>query len=287
MHPDTGDGDDFPAPVAGGAAMRLSIGCELRYELPQPTPLIAMLNVHYSRYGDLEGPDHLVTSPGVAQECYRDSFGNWCTRLVAPAGFFTLKTDGVCRDEGNLDPQYPEAWQHTLESLPADTLTYLLGSRYCDTDLLSERAWQLFSSAPFGWARVQTICDYVHTNVRFDYDRARATRTASETLSEGYGVCRDFAHLAITLCRCINISARYCTGYLSDIGEPLPHPPGDFAAWMEVYLDNAWRTFDPRNNKPRNGRILIARGRDAADVPLVLTFGPNILVEFKVRTEDI
>ncbi|WP_375342238.1 transglutaminase-like domain-containing protein [Yoonia litorea] len=266
--------------------MRMRIGCRMRYRLDQPTPLIAMLNVHYSRFGDLERADFLVTSPSVPLESYRDSFGNWCTRMVATAGDFTLSTDGIFRDSGLPDPIAPDAAQHAVEALPFETLVYLLGSRYCDTDLLSEQAWKLFENTPSGWSRVQAICDFVHSSITFDYLQASATRTASETLSAQHGVCRDFAHLAIALCRCMNIPARYCTGYLSEFGQPMPHPPDDFAAWMEVFLGGRWWTFDPRNNARRLGRVLIARGRDAADVPLTQTFGPNILTQFNVWTWD-
>ncbi|MBB4305606.1 transglutaminase-like putative cysteine protease [Rhodobium orientis] len=266
--------------------MRVSIGCCLKYSLPQPTPLIALLNVHYSRFGDLERADYLVTSPSVPLESYRDGFGNWCTRMVAPAGDFTLSTDGVFRDSGQLDPVCPAARQQQVQDLPFETLVYLLGSRYCDTDILSDEAWRLFGDTAPGWARVQAICDFVHNTVTFDYMRADATRTASQTLSGRYGVCRDFAHLAIAFCRCVNIPARYCTGYLSDIGEPEPHPPGDFAAWMEVFLEGRWWVFDPRNNMRRTARILIAVGRDAADVPLTQTFGPNTLKDFRVWTVE-
>ncbi|SDI88811.1 transglutaminase-like domain-containing protein [Alloyangia pacifica] len=266
--------------------MRVRIGCRLQYDFVQPTPLIAMLNVHYSRFGDLEQADYLVTSPSVSLESYRDGFGNWCTRMLAPAGEFTLSSSGIFRDTGQPDPTSPAAQQHNVEDLPFETLVFLLGSRYCDTDILSEEAWQLFEGTIPGWARVQAICDHVHQTIRFDYMKADATRTASQALSTRHGVCRDFAHLAITFCRCMNIPARYCTGYLSDIGEPEPHPAGDFAAWMEVFLDGRWWVFDPRNNTRRTARILIARGRDAADVPLTQTFGPNTLTGFQVWTEE-
>lgn len=267
--------------------MRVSIGCRFQYTLTQPTPMIAILNVHHSRFGDLERPDHLITVPGVPLDSYRDNFGNWCTRMVAPAGNFILTTDSVIRDSGLPDPVSPGARQHAVEDLPFETLVYLLGSRYCDTDLLSDMAWRLFENTEPGWARVQAICDYVHEGVAFDYMQANATRTASQTLGGRLGVCRDFAHLAIAFCRCMNIPARYCTGYLSDIGEPQPHPPGDFAAWMEVFLEGNWHIFDPRNNARRFGRILVARGRDAADVPLIQTFGPNTLTDFRVWTDEM
>ncbi|PLW74920.1 transglutaminase-like domain-containing protein [Cohaesibacter celericrescens] len=266
--------------------MRISLGCKLRFDMPQATPMVAMLNVHYSRFGDLERPDYLSTSPGVPVESYRDGFGNWATRLVAPAGEFTLMTNGIFRDPGNLDPIAPDAVQHAVQALPSDTLIFLRGSRYCDTDILSEQAWQLFDNVSLGWPRVQAVCDYVHDHITFGYEHAKATRTASQAWAEGHGVCRDYTHLAIAFCRCLNIPARYCTGYLSDIGEPEPYAAGDFAAWMEVYLSGQWWVFDPRNNSRRIGRILVARGRDAADVPLTQTFGPNTLTDFKVWADN-
>ena len=267
--------------------MRIRLGCELSYDVPKPTPMIVMLNVHYSRVANLERPDHLITNPSVPIESYRDSFGNWCNRLVAPTGRFTLGTDGIIRDEGKSDPVDWNAVQHPVEGLPADTLLFLLGSRYCETDSLSEEAWRLFGGAPLGWGRVQAICDFVNRHLTFGYEHSRATRTAAEAYAERHGVCRDFAHLAIAFCRCMNIPARYCTGYISDIGLPPPYAAMDFAAWMEVYLGGRWWTFDPRNNAVRFGRILIAQGRDAADVPLTHTFGPNTLVGFRVWTDEV
>lgn len=262
--------------------LRLHLGCHLAYDLAQQTPMIMLLNVHYSRAGDFERPDYLTTSPSVPIESYRDGFGNWCTRLVAPAGRFTLGTDGVLRDAGLPDPVDTSAFQHPVEQLPPDTLYYLLGSRYCETDCLSDTAWNLFAHTPLGWARVQAVCDFVHNHLTFGYEHSRATRTAAEAFNERRGVCRDFAHLAITFCRALNIPARYCTGYVSDIGQPPPHASMDFAAWMEVYLGGRWWTFDPRNNDVRLGRVLIAQGRDAADVPLTHSFGQHTLVDFGV-----
>ncbi|MET7243829.1 transglutaminase family protein [Methylobacterium sp. EM32] len=266
--------------------MRIHVGCEMTYDFAHDTPVVAMLTIHASRFSDLEKPDYLLTVPAVPLEGYRDTFGNWCNRFVAPAGRFTLRTDTIVRDHGNWDMTDTAARQEAVQSLPAETLLYLLGSRYCETDRLSQTAWDLFGTTEPGWARVQAICDYVHDRIGFGYEHSRATRTALDAYEERRGVCRDYAHLAIAFCRCLNIPARYCTGYISDIGLPLPHSPGDFAAWMEVYLGGRWHTFDPRNNSPRIGRILIAYGRDAADVPLTLTFGPNTLVEFKVTTEE-
>ena len=267
--------------------MRIRIGCELVFDLPAPTPMIALLNVHYSLAGLLETPDLLTSTPFVPIEAYRDGFGNWCARMVAPPGRFAIGTDGVVGDDGLPDPVVPEARQHPVEELPAESLEFLLGSRYCETDLLSDHAWKLFEGTPPGWPRVQAICDYVNGHVRFSYEHSRPTRTAAETLAEGHGVCRDFTHLAVALCRAMNIPARYCTGYISDIGQPPPYPPMDFAAWMEVWLGGQWHVFDPRNNEPRIGRVLIARGRDAADVPLTHSFGPNELKEFRVWADEV
>ncbi|MCX5495475.1 transglutaminase family protein [Kaistia dalseonensis] len=267
--------------------MRLKLGCELSYSFPNPTPMIVVLNVHYSRASSLEYPDLLKTNPPVPIESYRDSFGNWVCRLVAPEGLFTLGTDTVIRDNGEPDPVDYGAVQHEVQDLPAETLMFLLGSRYCETDRLMEEAWRLFGQTPTGWARVQAICDFVNQHITFGYQNARATRTAAEAYAERVGVCRDFAHLAVAFCRCMNIPTRYCTGYISDVGEPPPYAEMDLAAWMEVYLGGRWHVFDPRNNKRRIGRILIAQGRDAADVPITNTFGPNTLVRFKVVTEEL
>lgn len=267
--------------------MRMRLGCRLSFELPAPTPMILLLNVHYSRASDLEQPDLLVSDPPVTIEAYRDGFGNWCSRLVAPAGMMTVSTYGVIRDAGLADPVNVLAAQHPVEQIPSDALTYLLPSRYCESDVLSDFAWKRFSHEPGGWPRVQAVCDFVHNHVRFGYEHSRATRTAVETLNEGVGVCRDYAHLAVALCRCLNIPARYCTGYISDIGQPPPYPPMDFAAWMEVYLGSAWWVFDPRNNDTRFGRVLIARGRDAADVPLTHSFGRHELKGFEVWIDKV
>ncbi|MEO8298216.1 MAG: transglutaminase family protein [Burkholderiales bacterium] len=267
--------------------MQIRVGFEMAYHCPQPTPMILALNIHYSRASDLVRPDYLVTTPSVAVTAYRDLFGNWCSRLVAPAGRFVLSTDSLVNDSGLHDVVAPWAMQVPVEYLPESTLVYLLGSRYCETDQLSETAWQLFGNGPTGWGRVQAICDFVHQRIAFNYADARRTRTAWEAYNEGRGVCRDYAHLAIAFCRCMNIPARYCTGYLGDVGTPPPWGPMDFAGWFEAYLGDRWYTFDARNNIPRIGRVLIARGRDACDVALSSTFGPNTLESFKVWVDEV
>ena len=267
--------------------MQIRVGFEMVYDCPQPTPMILNLNVHFTRVSDLVGRDDLVFDPPVPMTAYRDSFGNWCTRIVAPAGCTRIGADARVNDSGTPDSVVPQAWQHEVQDLPEETLLFLLGSRYCETDRLSEIAWSLFGSAPAGWARVQAICDYVHRHIAFGYEHARRTRTALEAFHDRTGVCRDYAHLAIAFCRCLNIPARYCTGYLGDIGVPPPHGPMDFAAWFEVFLGGRWHTFDARNNVPRIGRVLIARGRDASDVAISNTFGPNTLAGFRVWTDEV
>jgi transglutaminase-like putative cysteine protease len=266
--------------------IRIKVGCDLHFEFPQPTPMIVVLSVHYSRVSDLEQPDYVVTRPRVPLEGYRDSFGNWCYRFVAPAGHFEISTDAVVRDSGEWDAIVRDAAEQPVEQLPADAIQYLLGSRYCETDRLMDEAWRLFGTVPPGWSRVQAICDYVHDYLTFGYEHARPTRTAYEAFVERRGVCRDYAHLALTFCRCLNIPTRYCTGYITDVGLPPPYEPMDFAAWIEVYLGGRWHAFDPRNNAPRIGRVLVAQGRDAADVPLTHSFGPNTLSKFLVWAEE-
>ena len=267
--------------------MQLRIGFELIYNFPQPTPIILHVNVHYSRANDIIVPDHLTTDPFVPITGYRDGFGNLCARGLAPAGRLRLTADGTIRDSGQPDEMVFSAGQDSVEDLPEDTLIFLLGSRYCETDLLSQTAWQLFGWTAPGYQRVQAICNYVHNHIAFNYQDARSTRGAADAFNERIGVCRDFAHLAIAFCRCMNIPARYCTGYLSDVGTPPPYAVGDFAAWFEAWIGGRWHTFDPRNLVPRIGRILMARGRDASDVAIATTFGPNTLESFRVWTDEI
>jgi transglutaminase-like putative cysteine protease len=266
--------------------MGLGIGYELQYHFPQPTPVIMMLNVHYTRVSDLERPDHIVIAP-VPISGYRDGFGNWCSRILAPAGAMRISTDTVVADTGLPDPIVSNATQMSVQDLPEEALVFLLASRFCDSDRLLDLSWTHFGQIDPGWGRVQAICNFVHERIAFGYEHARVTRTASEAYDEKCGVCRDYAHLAIAFCRALNIPARYCTGYLSDVGTPSPYPPGDFAAWFEAYLGGQWHMFDPRNNVPRIGRVLLARGRDAADVAITTTFGPNTLNSFRVWTDEI
>jgi transglutaminase-like putative cysteine protease len=267
--------------------VEIRVGYELIYDCPQPTPMMLVLNIHYTRASDIVVPDRVTTDPSVPMAAYRDSFGNWCSRIVAPKGQIRIASTAVVKDSGEPDVVATYAQQHSIQDLPEESLGFLLGSRYCDTEKFSQTAWSLFGQTPSGWGRVQAICDFVHNHISFGYEHARATRTAWETFNERRGVCRDYAHLAIAFCRCMNIPARYCTGYLSDMGAPPPYGPGDFAAWFEAYLGGRWYLFDPRNNVPRIGRVLMARGRDAIDVAISTTFGPNTLVSFRVWTDEV
>ena len=261
--------------------MQIRVGYELIYDCLRPTPMILTLNIHFTRVSDIVVPDHLVTSPSIPITGYRDGFGNWCSRIVAPPGQIRLSTDAIVNDTGRPDEVAAAAQQIPVQNLPEETLLFLLGSRYCETDRLSEAAWDLFGNSPPGWARVQAICDFVHNHIVFGYEHARSTKTAWDVFNERKGVCSDYAHLAVAFCR------RYCTGYLGDIGVPPSQDPMDFSAWFDVYLGGRWYTFDARNNVPRIGRVLIARGRDAADVAISSTFGPNTLKSFKVWTDEV
>jgi transglutaminase-like putative cysteine protease len=262
-------------------------GYEIAFNCFQEVPMVLMLSVHPSRQADLLTDHSIRVYPDVAPRDYLDIFGNICTRFVAPPGLIEIRNEFIIEDSGLPDEIVPDAAQCALDRLPDAALVYLLGSRYCDTQKLSDLAWAMFGHLTGGWQRVQAICDYVHDRIEFGYHHARNDRTAFEGHEERIGVCRDFAHLAVTLCRCMNIPARYCTGYLGDIGVPLDPAPMDFSAWFEVFLNGRWYSFDARHNCPRIGRIVIARGRDAADVAITTTFGPAQLARFSVVTEGV
>lgn len=267
--------------------MIIRAGYSISFDCPKPTPTLLALRVHPSRSTDLLTPERLTFNPAVATSEYTDGFGNACTRMTAPAGLVTISTEFEIRDSGLPDPVPLDAAQHDIEDLPNDVLVYLLGSRYVETDVLTNIAWELFEAAKPGWCRVKAILDYVHGHTRFDYMQADSSRSAYGAYLQRVGVCRDFTHLAIAFCRCMNIPARYCTGYLGDIGVEPSDAPMDFSAWFEVYLGGQWHTVDARHNRPRIGRILMARGRDATDVALSTQFGPSKLAGFSVTTEEV
>ncbi len=267
--------------------MKIRCGYELSYYCPQAVPMQFLLSVHPTRERDIVTDQVMRTDPHLPTRVVLDHFGNRLTRLMVPPGDIRLSADFVVEDSGLPDEVDRDAQEVPIDRLPDDVLIYLMASRYADTDLLGDIAWQLFGGTPRGWARVQAIVDYVHDRIRFDYQLARNTRTASEGHQEQVGVCRDFAHLAVSLCRCMNIPARYCAGYLGDIGVPKVPDPMDWSAWFEVYLSGRWYTFDARHNKPRIGRIVMARGRDATDVAISTAFGSAILGRFDVITEEV
>jgi transglutaminase-like putative cysteine protease len=267
--------------------VQIRAGYDIAFQCFQETPMTLMLSIHPSRTNDLLSKHEIRFSNGVRGRDYTDLFGNTCTRLVAPPGLLEIRNDFLIANSGLPDAVAPQASQLPIGELPDDVLVYLLGSRYCDTQKLADLAWSLFGGITSGWARVQAICDYVHHRISFGYHHARCDRTASEGHDERVGVCRDFAHLAVTLCRCMNIPARYCTGYLGDIGVSIDPAPMDFSAWCEVHLGGMWFTFDARHNHSRIGRIVIARGRDAADVAISTSFGAPQLVKFAVITEEV
>jgi transglutaminase-like putative cysteine protease len=267
--------------------MLIRLGYDMTFENPAQVPIVALLHVHPSRANDLRSPDRLQTEPNVDIDTYIDSFGNQCSRFVAPAGAIRLMNNTLIEDSGRPDPENRDARELPVKELPPETLRYLLASRYCEVDLLSNTAVDLFGEIAPGWGRVQSICDWVHRKVTFGYNFARSTQTALDVYTERLGVCRDFQHLAITFCRCVNIPARYVTGYLGDIGVPPAPYDMDFSAWFEAYLEDRWWTFDARHNEPRIGRVVMAVGRDAADVAITTSFGSSRLTKFKVVTDEV
>ncbi len=266
--------------------MLIRFGFEIDIDCAAPVPMLLALSVHSQVGGRLIGQDCVRTSTPCDSRVYQDRFGNLVTRITAPEGATKLWSDCVIEMDAPPDPQLPEARQHPIAELPDEVLSHLLASRYCDSDNLVTQAWDLFGNAPEGWGRVQAITNFVHHHVTFGYQFGRANKTASDVFREKTGVCRDFGHLAIALCRAMNIPARYASGYLGDIGIPFSGP-GDFCAWYEVYLGGQWLTFDARYNVPRAGRILMVRGSDAADVAMITSFGAHKLTYFRVWTDQI
>ncbi len=267
--------------------MLLRLGYDMQFDIPEPVACVAQLRVHPSRAAALREPDVVQVEPAVPLEEYSDSFGNLCTRFLAPAGSLRLKNTFLFEDSGLPDAASAGAIAHPIAELPHDVLRFLLGSRYCEVDSLAPAAFDLFGNTVAGWERVQAICDWVHAKVTFGYSFARPTKTALDAFTERQGVCRDFQHLAITFCRALGIPARYAAGYLGDIRIPPVPYPMDFSAWFEVYLENRWWAFDARHNVPRIGRILMATGRDAADVAFFTSFGAAHLKSFLVISDEV
>ena len=266
--------------------MLIHFGYKIAFACPNPTPMVCQLDIHPTRLPDIRSVQPFTSNPPIFTTVYTDLFGNHCRRFVAPPGNLEISNGGIIEDSGLPDDVDARAAEVSVADLPNECLVYLVGSRYCETDKMSQFAWDRFASTQPGWSRVQAICDFVHAQITFGYEHARSTRTAFEAFQERVGVCRDFAHLAVTLCRCMNIPARYVNGYLGDIGVPSDPAPMDFSAWFEAFIGGRWFTFDARHNQPRIGRLLIARGRDAADIPLINSFGPHELKSFQVWTEE-
>jgi transglutaminase-like putative cysteine protease len=268
------------------SAMLIEAGFDIAFECPAQTPMLLQLSVHTSRDADLLTPDKITCDPILATRSYIDHFGNRVIRIEVPAGFVVSSNRFVIHDSGQPEETPPDVDMTPIADLSDDVLLFLLQSRYCDSDKLADLAWSNFGMILGGRQRVQAICDFVHAKIRFSYPDARPTRSASDSIHEGIGVCRDFAHLAIALRRCMNIPARYCTGYLGDIGVPVDPNPMDFSAWFEAFLDGRWYTMDARHNHPRIGRIVMGRGRDAADVAMSTAFGIAKLARFEVVTQE-
>lgn len=266
--------------------MFIRLGYDIQFEIPAPVAMVAVLHVHPSRIRDLREPDQLKIEPAAKTESYIDSYGNRCSRFQAAAGLLRLSSTTLIEDSGAPDTVNFDAREHPVNELPHEALRYLLNSRYCEVDRLSNIAVELFAGVSPGWSRVQAICNWVHAKVAFGYHLARPSKTALDVFTERGGVCRDFQHLAITFCRALNIPARYATGYLGDIGVPISPAPMDFSAWFEVYLENRWWTCDARHNQPRIGRVLMATGRDASDVAITTSFGIANLKHFTVTTQE-
>lgn len=267
--------------------MFVRIGFDLEFAVQSPTTVLMMLYPHPSRDATVRGNTAVRTEPNLRVEEYIDAFGNRCGRVAAPAGTLRLWSDAVVEDSGVPEPTVNGLRQHPIDELPTDTLQFLLPSRYCEVDRFSDRAWKMFGHLPPGGDRVQAVVDWVQQHVEFGYKHACATKTAWDVYEQGKGVCRDFQHLAITLCRCLNVPTRYATGYLGDIGVPADPSPMDFSAWFEVFLEGRWWTLDARHNKPRIARVLMATGRDAADVALTTSFGQVTLQKFVVWTDEV
>jgi len=267
--------------------MTLRVGYDIQFEIPASVAMVALLNVHPSRVADLRGPDELCIEPAAQINSFIDSFGNRCARFVAQQGPLRLSSSTLIYDSGLPDRVSPDAREIPVQELPFEVLRYLYNSRYCEVDRFSTIALELFGAVPPGWSRVQAICDWIHTRVSFGYQHARPTKTALDVYTERFGVCRDFQHLAVTMCRALNIPARYATGYLGDIGVPNSASPMDFSAWFEVYLEDRWWTFDARHNQPRIGRVLMATGRDASDVAITTSFGMANLTHFTIVAEQL
>ncbi|HEY2427974.1 MAG TPA: transglutaminase family protein [Acidimicrobiales bacterium] len=261
--------------------LSLRVGCSFTWKAEIPTAAVVQVEPRLDRSAILQ-QDEWTIMPSVPTRAYWDGFGNRCRRMTLPAGETTVSYDARVTVDGVVDAVDQTATEVAAEDLPDETLVYTLPSRFCPSDIIADEAWNRFGGLAPGYGRVQAICDFVHDHLKWTPGTTTATSSALDVLQSGVGVCRDFAHLAVTLCRAFNIPARYAFGYLPDIGVPIPDAPMDFCAWIEVFLGGRWFTFDPRNNEQRSGRVLIGIGRDALDVAMFTTFGGPELLDMTV-----
>ena len=264
--------------------MLVRVGCQFEYEAPEPTPSVWQVRPH------ADGAHRIVTEtwdPPAPARVYVDAYGNLCDRITLPPGPSVLRYDGTVDVPSTPDEMDPYATETAIDELPDEAFAYLLPSRFCWPDVLHDAAWELFASAKPGWARVQAVCDWVHENIRYEVGASNAMTTAFDVWMSRTGVCRDFTQLGMTLCRALNIPARYVGGYIPDIGVTPIDLPMDFCSWFEVWLDGRWWTFDPRNNVPRTGRVVVARGRDALDGAMATTWGAAELKIMNVWADEV
>ena len=266
--------------------MRIRVGCQFEYQAIGPTPTVWQVRPR------VEGPHQVVaalwtSSPFAPTHTYLDGFGNVCDRMTLGEGLTTVRYDALVEVPAAFDDADKAAVALPVEQLPDDAMVFLLASRFCLSDSLDEMAWDLFGDTPPGWDRVQAVCDWTHEHLRYEMGSSTPMTTSADILETGAGVCRDYTHVGITFCRALNIPARYVSGYLPDIGVPPPDLPMDFCSWFEAYLDGRWWTFDPRNNTPRMGRVVIGRGKDAADVAMATTYGAPVLNSMGVWADEV
>ncbi len=265
--------------------MQVKIGCEMVYQTAHDTPLVLLIRPRPQYHHKLIKETTRLT-PAVPLHDFVDSFGNHQWRLTAPSGELRIHYDALAEVLPDPDPVLMDLPGVLIQNVPDEALQFLLPSRHCPSDLVINDAWNLFGQTTPGWPRVQAVCDWLHTNIRYAKGSNSST-TGFDAYKAGQGVCRDFAHLGVMFCRALSIPARYVCGYLPDIGvEPDPTPM-DFHAYFEAFVGGEWHTFDARHNIPRTGRILIGQGRDAVDVALATSYGDAQLVNIRVWADEV
>ncbi|MFV9504658.1 MAG: transglutaminase-like domain-containing protein [Oscillochloridaceae bacterium umkhey_bin13] len=265
--------------------MHVQIGFELVLESGAPTPTVAITQACSTESQRILRPQ-LSLTPDVPLRIYNDSFGNIVWRWTAPQGMQRIYYDAIAEVSPSDDLVLPDLPGTPVDQLPDETLIYTLPSRYCPSDLVLNDAWQLFGAVPDGWRRVQAICDWAYHSISYIAGSSTGATSGYDVYQSRRGVCRDFAHLGVMFCRALSIPARYVCGYLPDINVPVNPEPMDFHAWFEAYLGGAWHTFDARHNRPRTGRVVIARGRDAVDTAILTSYGASALTGMTVWANE-